>query len=456
MTLSVKRTNLELIAPSFDVIYPTAKVVKGLNHNLEGTIHDISKHTISAFNNYAVVLVNSCSIRGESYMLSKDGRPTTVSTSSISVRPMDDSDVFEIEDINFDIPTTGNVSVECGNNVVFRRCKFSSLAAGCSVVGPGTKVYFENCFFENLRGSGLIVAKGGHAILLNCHISNATTGIEIRHEGSAYLLHCTISDTRGVGAVVYAKGKSMTLEMCTILRAKDSGVLVVDGGDLCLNNCRIQDCANAGAAVEGPSRSAAHISSTVLTGCFDGLLVQTGKSDVTIEHSQMIRNRRYGLFVGQDAIGDIIVNDCVINENRMGDINNDGGSKSSVIRDRNILAQDGVIASMSRSNPALVQRIMQKAQNHMETHLGEKIRLQGTALEADKVRKMAGVGSVFCAACNQEEPPKVKFNKCSQCMNKCYCSRECQVRNHLFTLFTWTYLFIWTYLSCTSRYASWY
>lgn len=429
LTLSIKRINIELIAPSFDEIYPNANVVKGLHLNsvANGRIHDISNHTPIAFNNYAVLVNKSCSIRGEPLMYNKNSRPKTVLRCPIHVQLENDSDIVELEDINFDIPTSCNVSVKRGKNIVFRRCKFSSLDAGCGVVGPDTTVSFENCFFEDLIGSGLIVEKGGKAYLLNCRICTTKTGIEIRNRGSAYLLHCTISDTTGVGAAVYAKGHSMSMEMCTIQRAKDSGVLVVDGGDVHLSNCHIQDCGNAGTAIEGPNRSAALICNTVFKGCLDGLLVQTGKSDVTVKHSQMIKNRRYGLFVGEDAIGEIIIDDCVIADNRMHDINNDGGPKSSVVRNGTVLAQDGIVVNLARTNPAAAQRVLQNAQHLMEMHLGDKIDLQATALENARVRKMAGVGSVFCSVCKKEEPPRGKFKKCSQCMNACYCSRECQV-----------------------------
>lgn len=432
--IAVKKINLELVAPSFGELYPTASVMKGLHpdYALPGTIFDISARHFTTDD--PIVFDKACSIRGAHFILSSGGRPTTRITTPIYFALQNSSDVVEFEDINFDIQKEGIHSISCtgGKKITFRRCRFSSLDAGCGATGHGTEVVFENCFFEDLVGSGVIVECGAKVTLLNCHICRTSSGIEIRNGGTAHLTHCTIIDTKLPGVAVYANGQSVTMEMCTILRSKDSGVIVTNGGEMFMKDCRIENCGVAGAAIEGPSRSKAHISNSVFTGCQLGVLVQTGKSDVIIEQSKMFKNLVCGLFVGEDAIGEIVVNECAISENRFRDINNDGGPYSSLLCDGCIVPKDGLMSSLSRSNPAQANKIVRQAQCAVDSILGGRLIGCNGALENARVRKLAGVGSVYCAACGKEEPPKKKFNKCSKCLDKCYCTKECQVISSYF------------------------
>lgn len=422
VSVAVKRANIQLYSDSFEDQFPNARVVKGFVEpgRQRGTIMDVSTSPrIVPVENNVLVIIESCMIRGAPATSKGSTHPSTVISTTVVIHAEADA-IIEFEGIDFDVQFAQG-AVHChGGRVTFRRCCFKSLESGCTV--DNASAVFENCVFEDCTGSGIIVAGGAHMILRNCHIRNTHMGVEVRNGGAAELFHCSISHSRGASTSVYAKGKSLSLQNCLIESAVDSGVLVTDGGSIDISNSRVQNCGMAGVAVEGPSRTTALISNTVLTQNQHGLLVQTGKSNVNVERCKLVNNKRYGLFVGQDAIGDIFVTGTSITGNRAKQINNDGGPKSALHVDGIVHAQDGLMATLAWINPEVAQRTVDAALK-CEASLGQR-----TALETIRARKLAGVGTVHCAACGSEEPPKVKFNKCSRCLEYCYCSKKCQVR----------------------------
>jgi len=172
--------------------------------------------------------------------------------------------------------------------------------------------------------------------------------------------------------------------------------------------------------VEGPRRSTAVVTDTVITTSNAGVIVQTGKADVQIDRCQLLKSTMVGLAIGRDSVGEVCVNDSVITDN-YDDVRNDGGPKSSVVR-------DGVVLPQERENedPALSAAIRSIVQE-MEREDLKRGSPCAKPMANAKAAKMAGIGSVNCAACGKEEPPSAKYNLCSRCLECAYCSKECQV-----------------------------
>ena len=132
-----------------------------------------------------------------------------------------------------------------------------------------------------------------------------------------------------------------------------------------------------------------------------------------------------GLRVTDDAVGNVIVTDTVIEGNLAQNIHNEGKSKSSLIVDGVVQPVDPKL--MTHVDPILIERIRQAKACIINVHqTPTSDRKQ--SLMVKRARKMAGVGSVHCAACNKEEPQHKKFSACARCSNVCYCSKECQVK----------------------------
>lgn len=424
-SVKVKSANFELFYNDFESKYPKATLVPGrfMNNLPPGQILDFSARSDEHRSATEVLqFYNSCSVRGAR---TGAGHPTTFITTRVDVMLRYEKDTIEFEDINFSIGATGGVQCSSGKHIVFRRCKFYSVDSGVGVGGSDTRVVFENCLFDDCPGSGVISSHGAHVTLINCTVSKMAMGIEVRDGSSAELVHCTVSDCRQVGVALYVKGHSLTMRSCSVVRAKDSGVLVQDGGTTTIEGCRMQDCGMAGVAVEGPGRSTAMVKDTVCTGCQHGMIVQTGKTDVTVDNCKLISNTTYGLFVGRDAVGDVLVSGSVIVENRKRNINNDGGPKSRLIRDGQELEQDGDTARAFRANPTRTKEMLAKNLSG-DAQAGGKFGMR-PHLDTARALKVAGLGTINCAACGKEEAEKEKFNRCSRCLERCYCSKECQV-----------------------------
>lgn len=205
-------------------------------------------------------------------------------------------------------------------------------------------------------------------------------------------------------------------------------MLVSEGGIIEVDSCHITSCGSAGVAVEGARRSTAVIRSTHISGCEAGITIQLGKSDTVIERSKLTKNLMVGLNVNLNAVGTVNVVDTDISDNPFGAINNDGGSKCVVTRDGVRIAQDGFMTFGGRADPAVTAMLHQLAdETDRELKLsGDPSGKVGTAARA---AKMAGIGTVKCAACQRVEPTKTKFNLCSRCEDCSYCSKECQVNS---------------------------
>lgn len=88
------------------------------------------------------------------------------------------------------------------------------------------------------------------------------------------------------------------------------------------------------------------------------------------------------------------------------------------------MIRDGTVVPQEPLTEDTTKRLQQRASELWESgHQGEK-----SVLVAARANKMAGIGTVNCAACDKVETHKVKFNKCSRCMEVCYCTRRCQVQ----------------------------
>jgi len=425
--LSVKRSNLQFASAVFEEQHPHAPVVPGSYHTpaASGTIVDFARCVEDlppVTSTEPLLFSRACSVRGE---CGPDDPPTFI-PSHVQIKLSSDDEI-DFEGVSFT-----NTGVECavkcegGKSITFRKCNFVNVNHCVRVIGAGTKVFFESCRFENCVGSGILVSDHGEATLVHCIFKNLHHGTEVFLDSKITFMYCNISECRMDAACARGKGASMTLKYCTMSGCQDGGVLVSEGGIIDVDSCRITNCGLSGVTVEGARRSTAVVRSTHVSGCVVGVSTQLGKSDTTIKNCKLIQNQMFGMTVELNTVGTVNVIDTTITDNPFGSINNDGGPKCVVTRDGVRVLQDGMMTVGGRADPAVTAMLHQTADE-----LDRELRISGDPSAkigtAARAAKMAGIGTVKCAACHREEPPKVKFNLCSRCEDCSYCSKDCQV-----------------------------
>lgn len=418
MSVAVKRANLKLSTGLFDEAYPHARVVYITRTTYTDNIPPgaILDYSLCPTVLHTPLFSKSCSVRGESKLKG----PTTNFVDWVKVALPNDDDAIEFEDFTFN-----KVLCSSGKNIVFRRCFFTSamygaVFGGAVVKGRGTKVICENCVFDACGGNCVTVADQGQCILLSCTLRKTQSGIQVTDNGCASLICCTIQDMTEYGAELVAKGNSLTMNSCSVLRCKVGGIYASGGGSVRIEKCYTQKCGLIGIVLQGPSRCTATVSETVVTGCLVGMVVELGKTTVAIQKCELINNSVVGLRIAKDAVGEVVVTDSIIEGNVVQNINNDGGPKSALVVD-GVLQQQGLRPPKGATTARHIRQVIERNFNVHECLAPIQ------CLDRDRARKIAGLGSVHCAACDKEEPTKEKFNVCARCTNVCYCSKECQV-----------------------------
>lgn len=311
---SLKSDNFKVVNPGNH--YPRSK---GMSLNLylpmmKGGIFNVPQGSFSHPN---LVFINPCIVRGVRSSPDSDGnyQPKSCITSPIEIQMGNDAGAIEFEDLNIAVKDEQNVFFTSGR-AIFRRCRFSGQDGGMSSGGPlaNRNVTLENCVFESCGGSGYIVDRFSNVSFLNCIIrNNKGMGIEIRNGGAATISHCRFIDITQASISGYRNGKNVDVNDCIISGGGDSGILIVDGCTSVIKRTKISGCKMAGIAVE--QKGAAVIQDCDIQECTHGILVQTGKCTVNITNSYISSNKRYGVFVGQDCVGNIVLVDNTIQNN---------------------------------------------------------------------------------------------------------------------------------------------
>jgi hypothetical protein len=317
-----------------------------------------------------------------------------------------------------------NVALSSGG-AIFRRCRFSGQDPGVSSGGSttATRCVFENCVFESCGGSGYIADSFSSVSFFNCVIrNNKGMGIEIRNGGIATISHCRFIDNRHAAIIGYRNGKNIDVSDCTIIGGGDSGILIAEGCTSLIRRTKISGCKMAGIAVE--QKGSAIIQDCDIQKCYHGILAQTGKCKVDITNSNIINNKDYGLFIGQDCVGCIILEGNTMNPNGRSSLLQDSGHLCVVSLNGVVQVPNGRWEKMA---PALVAEIEKNANERLAQSRPEEFN-GALKIVHERARKKAGLttGVPKCASCDELEPIDEKFLKCSNCLAVLYCSKDCQ------------------------------
>ena len=181
-----------------------------------------------------------------------------------------------------------------------------------------------------------------------------------------------------------------------------------------VKDSRIARCETA-LSSSGPQRSLSYIDSCVALDCNRGVSIRFGKTDVIVVNTRFSCSD-VGVYINWDVVGNVDFVDCAFSGMRPDCECVDWST------DRCALTVDNV-ARPSKS----MKVIMAKANKHIEE--------EDPILSLRRWYKLAGVCDVICENCGKVEPADVRFKVCARCKWVCYCSKECQVRNFVFSIF---------------------
>lgn len=133
-SLSVKQSNLQLLAQVFTDIYAESAAVPFslASPGLNGSFHDFSRSAPSPPPGQSLYFAHACAVRGMTNQTGRGSKPMTSLTTLVQVALPDGAAMIEFEDINFNIPVPGGVQCTEGRHIVFRRCYFAPLIVAWS------------------------------------------------------------------------------------------------------------------------------------------------------------------------------------------------------------------------------------------------------------------------------------------------------------------------------------
>lgn len=156
-------------------------------------------------------------------------------------------------------------------------------------------VLFESCCFEK-GGRAATVDSNGSVTMMNCFAHNLASGVLVSNGGNATLIHTHIFDMELYGLSVESKGGIIQLYVC-LIRCSVGGIRAIKCEYFSMCMCVVDECSMV--AIH-PLREA-KIQRCCFTKCMFGVLVQGGRSDVTISACEFIGN-----FISDCAVSDMV------------------------------------------------------------------------------------------------------------------------------------------------------
>ena len=123
-----------------------------------------------------------------------------------------------------------------------------------------------------------------------------------RNGGIANFTHCRFIGNGKAQIISYIKA-SIEVTGCEIVGGNDSGILVMENARAMISNTKITGTKIAGVAVQ--VKAVVDIRDCDISNCgYHGLLIQTGKSTVTVVNCHLSRNQ-YGVSITVDCLGTV-------------------------------------------------------------------------------------------------------------------------------------------------------
>ncbi len=160
-----------------------------------------------------------------------------------------------------------------------------------------------------------IVVTAGELQLDHCGVQASNDCLIVTGpKAKAAVSHCRIHDSFKAAGVVVSGSGTLVLKNCDIFQHEGASLRVFDGGKAIVQKCKFRD-SRLGAGIDVSLGGHAEITECdVFQNAFDGIRVSK-KGSVEIHRSTVIRNRRYGIRIGE---GNAQIIDCHLQDNWSG------------------------------------------------------------------------------------------------------------------------------------------
>jgi len=231
---------------------------------------------------------------------------------------LNDDDLIEFENIEFDRNESSHNAVCLRGNITFKSCCFKGSANGLKV-GSGNapvKVALESCTVVSEGGCGVVVENNAQVKLVNATVGGEGIGVSIK-EGGKCQVYCSLLRDTTIGIVLggSADASSLNVSRSKFERHKQYSILAIRGS-FQINKCTICNCSGTGILLACPQSTMlrVQIGTSVLHNCGCGLHV--GKLDTLHFNQCIISECDVGLLITSDVDGkrtlDNITNDTSV------------------------------------------------------------------------------------------------------------------------------------------------